>query len=50
MKRHLRKDDKKKCGKEAIFFKIITVPYYFLVENSFVVLVSSILLPCLLMK
>uniref|UniRef100_A0A6C0B8P6 Uncharacterized protein n=1 Tax=viral metagenome TaxID=1070528 RepID=A0A6C0B8P6_9ZZZZ len=30
MNRHLRKDDKK-CGKEAIFFKIITVPYYFLV-------------------
>jgi hypothetical protein len=44
----VRQDDRK-CGKEAIFFKrnyfkFITVPYYFLVDNSFVVLLSSIII------
>jgi hypothetical protein len=56
---NVRKDDYK-CGEEAIFFKrnyfkCITVPYYFLLEHSFEVLLSSIIiLPtlfvCLLMK
>jgi len=55
----VRKDDNK-CGEEAIFFKqnyfkCITVPFYFVVDNRFEVLLSSIIiLPtlfvCLLMK
>ena len=41
----VRKDDNK-CGEDAVFFKqnyfkFITVPYYFLAENSFLVLLSS---------
>jgi hypothetical protein len=44
----VRKDDNK-CGEDAIFFKtnyfkFITVPYYFLVEHSFEVLLSSIII------
>jgi hypothetical protein len=57
--KNVRKDDNK-CGEDAIFFKrnyfkCITVPFYFVVDNSFEVLLSSIIiLPtlfvCLLMK
>ena len=48
----VRKDDNK-CGEEAVFFKrnyfkFITVPYYFLVENSILVILPSIfILPTL---
>ena len=48
----VRKDDDK-CGEDAIFFKrnyfkFITVPYYFLVEYNYLVLLSSIfILPTL---
>jgi len=49
----VRKDNNK-CGEDAIFFKsnyfkFITVPYYFLVENSIIVLIPIIIiLPSLL--
>lgn len=49
---NVRKDDDK-CGEDAIFFKrnyfkFITVPYYFLVEYNYLVLLSSIfILPTL---
>jgi hypothetical protein len=56
---NVRKDDHK-CGNDAVFFKrnyfkFITVPYYFIVEHSFEVLLPSIIiLPtlfvCLFMK
>jgi hypothetical protein len=44
---NVRKDDHK-CSEEAVFFKrnyfkFITVPYYFLVENSFEVLLFYLL-------
>ena len=54
------RNDDNKCGTEAVFFKrnyfkFITVPYYFLVNNSILVILPSIfILPtlfvCLLMK
>jgi hypothetical protein len=47
IKINVRTDDTQ-CGGDAIFFKqnyfkFITVPYYFLVDNSFLLLLSSIL-------
>jgi hypothetical protein len=44
----VRKDDNK-CGEDAIFFKqnyfkCITVPFYFVVDNSFEVLLSSVII------
>ena len=48
----VRKDDNK-CGEDAVFFKLnyfkfITVPYYFLVNNSILVILPSIfILPTL---
>ena len=43
------RNDDNKCGDDAVFFKtnyfkFITVPYYFLVENSFYFLLPSIII------